>query len=327
MSRVIGVSNEDAVRGFEIPDGTGIFETWAYIEDADYEGAAIDLDGNTIVVGSQMVKLNSSGAEIWDSGALGFIARRVAVDSVGNIFVAHDRGAGSSNTSISKYDTDGNLITRFDAGANGRAVFVGPDDKVYLGHIRNNAIAASFASVRKFNNDLDTIELSIDFGNHARAVYVADEKIYVAGDAIADTGAIARYSVAGSLEGNFGPVNQSVNAILVDADGAMYLGGTTAVNFIKYDSAGDVVWTYVMTTVLIGSDFDADGNIYIASGAGAASQGFMIKLNTAGTQQWKTQKTTGNFIFFDVRTSDSPRLTFGSPDGGPSNSDSMFLVF
>jgi hypothetical protein len=266
-------------------------------------GIATDASGNVFVVGVSnaswgtpirsfgvgpdafLAKLDSNGTLLWNAflgGSSGDEGDGVGVDASGNVYVTGFSAAswgspinsftGSEDAFVAKLDTNGALLWNTFLGSTGAD--------------RGNAIA-------------------VDGGN----VYVGGWSDTTWGTPVnAFAGGRDAFAIKLTLNGGFvwstfmgGPINDFGNAIAVDSDGNVLVGGESQATWgtpvqaytaradgfaAKLNSSGQRQWnTFYGTSendeVVYGIAVDLDGNAYITG-----LQNFVAKLNSSGVAQW-----------------------------------------
>ena len=287
------------------------------------DGITLDQNGNVYVTGRSslpwgspvraftdgfdegfIAKLDAAGALIWNTflgGSKWDVAWAIAVDSVGNIYVAGDSGAtwGSPIRAYSmgldgfaaKIDGTGVLVWNTFLGGNGqdhsRGIAVDEDGNIYVAGYSEQTWASP---IRAFSGGAyDAFAVKLD-----------------------NSGALAWNTFLGGNAEDHG------NGIALDLNGNIYVVGESLGTWgsptraytaqsdgfaVKLDSSGTLSWN----TFLGGSGrdggnaiaADSSGNLYIAGYSDAAwgspareytgrSDGFAVKLDSSGTLSWNT---------------------------------------
>ena len=301
---------------------TTSFENWYKLvgNNGNDDGRALTTDGsgNVYLAGSTdsdlfgdsnngnydafIVKYNAAGLEQWHKlvGTAGFdYARALATDSLGNVYLA-----GS---------TDSNLFGDFNNG--------GFDSFI----VKYNS-----AGVEQWHKLVGTA--NIEQANALATDSLGN--VYLAGNAGSDLfgdsnnglvdGFIVKYNSAGVEQWHklVGTTSIEIaNALATDSTGNVYLAGRTDGDLfgntnngyqdafiVKYNAAGVQLWHKLVGTANIEQAnalaTDSLGNVYLAGNAGSdlfgdsnngLVDGFIVKYNSAGVEQWhKLVGTTNN---------------------------------
>jgi hypothetical protein len=137
----------------------------------------------------------SNGSSIWTK--TGFNPWSVFIDNSDNVY------SFSTDNLLRKYDPSGTLLWSFDHGASElgfNGIAVDSLNNVYVGSIRNNNIASTFASFRKLDTNGNLI-WSRDTGAAVAALTIYEDFLYVStqGATTADVGNIRKYDLDGTL--------------------------------------------------------------------------------------------------------------------------------
>jgi hypothetical protein len=251
-----------------------------------------NLGSNDVLLG----KVDSEGNRLW---TLQFgtpesdIARGVAVDADGNVFVSGDttgglggENAGETDAFLSKYSADGELIWARQLGTTAvdvnRGIAIDRDGHVYVvggtnGNLGGNNLGGLDAYIAKYDND----------GN-----LLWTRNIGTVGD------------------------NDSLVSVAVDAEGNVYGGGVTNGNLggpnagaldvfvVRYDGDGNRIWVRQIGTSAEETGHsvavDASGNVYSngvtagsLAGPNQGSNDYHIhKFDSEGTLLWARQNGT-----------------------------------
>jgi uncharacterized delta-60 repeat protein len=244
--------------------------------------------------GSLDTSFGTTGIVTTAVGATTDVGRSAALQSDGKIVLVGNVSMGNIDFGLVRYNTDGSVDTNFNTTGNvttdlGSAtdyaygVGIQLDGKIVAGGRRNTA----FATARYHSNgSLDTTfngtgSVFGAFNGNATAVNIQpDGKILVGG--YDSTGvivyAVVRYNTDGSLDTTFngtgkvttalGVVGDNANAMALQPDGKIILGGNTTVGAIqhfgvvRYNTDGSLDTTFNGTgtvTTVIGADLS---NIY-----------------------------------------------------------------
>jgi uncharacterized delta-60 repeat protein len=219
---------------------------------------AVQADGKVLIGGAfeayngvgrnRIARLNSDGSldTGFESGAgANGSVRSIALQSNGKVIIAGSFTFynGIPRGHIARLNPNGSLDTSFLSTGNGPntsvyAVAVQPDDKVLIGGIftNYNEIPRNYIARLNSNGSLDTGFLSTGTGANGNVDVVAvqaDGEILIGGAFEAYNGVgrnrIARLNPDGSLDADFNPgigANDSVYAIVVQADGKVLIGGS-----------------------------------------------------------------------------------------------------
>jgi hypothetical protein len=199
-------------------------------------------------------------------------AQALTVDAGGNAYVTgfSDGGDGNYDFATVKYDDSGNQewVARYDGEVRGadwvRDVAVGAEGGVYVtGSSAGEGTGFDFATV-KYDADGNQLWVSRYDGpahgdDRVKALTVdASGNAYVTGDSAGPGGRTESVTIKYGPDGDLlwvarsGPsgVGQSLAAVAVDADGNVYVAGSalprpgnTDFVTIKYDPAGEPLWT------------------------------------------------------------------------------------
>ncbi len=300
---------------------------------------AVDRTGNVYVAGWSMgidtvedyaiIKYNSSGVQQWvqrynGPGNLEDVARSIAVDTVGNVYVtgwSEGNGTGTDYATI-KYNSSGVQLwaARYNgpasAGDQGNAVVVDLSGNVYVTGWSYNVSNYDYATIKY--NSLGVQQWAQRYngpGNNTDWAYSIaldnSGNVYVTGRSEGSgTGqdyATIKYNSSGAQQwvqrytgsGNNQDDSYSIavdNSGNVFVTGVSYAGGTDYdYATIKYSTSGVQQWVRTYNGPGNTSDFsysialDNWGNVYVTgrSGGSGTSQDFTtIKYNTDGVQQW-----------------------------------------
>jgi len=339
---------------------------WQYDYNSSYENLnkiTLDSSNNIYIAGQQgngdsyganVVKLNSSGEIQWQK-ILGpsnnaTLARGVAVDSSGNVYVSGQSGYDNVTYGlIAKYNSSGTLQWQKRVSNSGAAGIVFND--IALDSSGNPHVCGTFAGdfiVMKYDSSGDvvwqkrlgdagstderSVEIAIDSSNN---VYVTGKQ-ELAGD-YSDNGIYTvKYNSSGTLQWqrrlNYPsasyPTNESGEGIGVDSSGNVYVGGQSSfdglTDFIvaKYNTSGTIQWQRKIGSAkqesLFGLNVDSSGNVYVAGNTqdfNNTSQGFFAVLPGDGSKTGSYEVGPRTMVYSSINfTSSDP----GSNDQTPS---------
>ena len=297
---------------------------------------ALDGAGNVYVTGYSYgsiayydyatIKYNSSGDTLWvaryNGPGNGYdIAKAIAVDESGNVYVTgQSEGSGNDYATI-KYNSNGveEWVARYNSTANSQdeatAIAVDASGNVYVtGHSRGTGTWADYATI-KYNSSGDTLWVAryngpLDSHDQATAIAVdALGNVYVTGrshglgtnsdcatikyNSSGDTLWVARYNSTENWE-------DEARDIALDESGNVYVTGRTSDGVvtasdyltIKYDSSGVEEWVrrYRGSGVYLNEAnamvVDASGNVYVTGYTSTSNYHTTIKYNSDGDKWW-----------------------------------------
>ena len=328
-------------------NGTGNGTDYAY-------AIAVDGNGNSYVTGGSIghetgyyvyatVKYDANGVEQWVARYYlgGSIARAIAVDATGNVYVTGESGgAGTYNdyTTI-KYNSSGQQLwlvrynSPYNAGDEASVLKLDASGNVYITGTSHNTTTfyPEYATVKynssgiqqwasRYNgpgNGTDAVNaIDIDgFGN----VYVTGRSEGIGSNAdystikyisSGDTVWVRRYNGTGNAA-------DIANALSVDGLGNVYVTGYSSrsiTNYdyltIKYNAAGDSVWVKRYNGTSNYRDYanslalDGSGNVYVTGFSREIPEGdcyTTIKYNSGGIQQWLKSYSAPGITSDDAR--------------------------
>ena len=295
------------------------------------------------------VKYDSSGNQLWASrydspGQADDIARAIAVDSSGNVYVT---GSSGGNYATIKYDSDGGQlwVARYGNST------VSTDGAVAIALDSSGNVCVTGSSQGNFATikyDSQGKQLWADtYEGEAKAMALdSSGNVYVTGESGGKYATI-KYDSAGNqlwVVGFSGPLrgDGEAAAIALDGSGNVYVTGTAwsprsylkSYATIKYDSLGNQLWVarydgpipyYPGQAVALA--LSASGNVYVTGsmqGAGAWDY-VTLGYNNSGKQLWEA-RYNGPRNGYDqaaaiaVDKSGNVYIT-GKSDGGASSSD------
>jgi hypothetical protein len=292
-------------------------------------GVAVDAGGSPYISGrvygtsganfdAYLTKYNASGILQWsrELGAAGNVeSYGIAVDGVGNAYIAgHTWGAlngtnaGGADAFLAKYDAAGSLVWTQQIGTTvgdyGTSIALDAMGNPYLSGFTEGSLGGTNAG------GIDAFIAKFD-----------------------DAGNMQWVKQLGSA------MNDSSNAVAVDATGNTYFGGRTSGNLggtlkgltdgflAKFDAAGNSIWTKSIGTgdfaSIHGVAVDLFGNILVGgeSFAGVDRAG-IAKFSPSGTLLWSKAigavRSNDAFTGIDVDGVGNPYLsgaTYSAPDG------------
>jgi len=297
----------------------GPYAVWSAVHSGPYNeyarAVALDDLGNAYVTGYSnpsypanadllTVKYDPAGNEVWvksyDTGTWDY-GRDVALDSLGNIYVAGNSG---NRYSIVKYSESGDILwTRIydnpSSSDYGQAVAIDESDNIYVaGHFCTGSGVCDCLTLkydssgtllwsRIFNNqDYDTCsDVAIDSSGNA----------YIIGSEL------VKYDSSGNLLWSAG---HSGSQIAAGEDDTMYV--LTFGELYKVDPSGNKIWTGAITNSdaseagAIASDLQ--GNAYVAWHENFGTQGgdfdfYMEKYDAGGARQWRQTHDVTDYDF------------------------------
>jgi hypothetical protein len=339
---------------------------WQYDYNSSYEllnKITVDSSNNIYIAGQQgsgdsyganIVKLDSSGVIQWQKilgpSSNATLARGVAVDSSGNVYISGTSGSNATTYGlIAKYNSSGTLQWQKRISNSGAAGIVFND--IALDSSGNPHVCGNFAGdflVMKFDSsgaivwqkrlgdggstDERSVEIGIDSSNN---VYITGKQEYQSGNS--DSGIYtAKYNSSGTLQwqrrlnypsGGF-PTNETGEGIGVDSSGNVYVGGQSnfdgLTDFIlaKYNTSGTIQWQRRIGSgkqeSLFGLNVDPSGNVYVAGNTqdfNNTTQGFFAALPGDGTKTGSYEVGPRTMVYSSINfTSSDP----GSSDQTPS---------
>ncbi|MBU0572098.1 SBBP repeat-containing protein [Patescibacteria group bacterium] len=273
-------------------------------------------DGNFV---AYLVKLNSSGSELWTkefgfSSNASIIVHRVAVDNYGNSYVV---GVSYGGGFIRKFDPLGNeLWTNYHDRSEFRGVTVKDQNLYVSGQANNRSFVGKYdldgnVQWERENYSVDARDLSIDdFGN-----------IYVVGKSFTG-GYIQKYNSEGFELWNREISNPWTtatwsNGVEIGADGVVSVVGGSSSSLTepyisfgnyrpyvqRYGTGGELLWTYFYTN----SDITNGNGRDVAVGSDGR---FAVSGQITGTIAGETQDGTDAFVAY-YSTNSSPIANAG----------------
>jgi uncharacterized delta-60 repeat protein len=286
---------------------------------------ALQSDGKILIGGGSFynlticnfVRLNSDGSQ--DTGFNPGTENQSSVNSIalqsdgkiliGGTFTSYN---GITENYLARLDSDGSVDISFNqgTGANNyvKSIAVQSDGKILIGGAFTFYNGSLKNRIARLNSD-GSIDISFNPGTGANK-YVnsiavqSDGKILIGGNFISYNGTsrnyIARINTAGSIDASFNPgsgANSSVNAVAVQGDGKILIGG----GFTVYDFTSRSRIARLNTNGSIDTGFNpgsgtnsgvnsiaiqSDGKILIAGGFtsyNGTARNYIARLNTSGS--------------------------------------------
>jgi hypothetical protein len=206
------------------------------------------------------------------------IAAYASAVSAGNV----EQNIGIYNTDVSHNGRDGITLSSYALG------YVYGPAAIYYSHVSQNDIIGNDQITSNVGNG---IAISVNAGNYARI----DPFVYAYGDTITNNGkaGISETSTAGAfaqLYGHFYVVNSHVD-------------GNTGAGFFEHDYAAGLYSTNILTTALVGTDFDNNGGAgaYFYAGQNYGPGGFGVTLQTITIQNSTFRNNTGSGLEGQMR--------------------------
>jgi uncharacterized delta-60 repeat protein len=277
------------------------------------------------VTNNRIIRLNSDGSKdtaFDNTTGFGSTVLSIVIDSNGKIYVGgfFTTYKSLSNNYIIRLNSDGSKDTGFDNTTGfGNAVNViriDSNGKIYVGGVfstyKNRSVR--FFIILSSNGSYD-IDDSFDFNGTVTAIAIdSNGKIYVGGDFTSYKGVtnvrIIRLNSDGSKDTGFDNTtgfNGQVNAIAIDSNGKIYVGGVFTTykgvannSIIRLNADGSKDTGFDNTTGFNGSvnaiAIDSNGKIYVG-GAFTTYKGVtnnrIIRLNADGSKDTAFDNTTG----------------------------------
>ncbi|MFA5831871.1 MAG: T9SS type A sorting domain-containing protein [Bacteroidota bacterium] len=280
-----------------------------------------DVNENVFVTGIsggdiQTIKYTANGDSVWgklyDSKTSTDVARSIALDGGGNVYISGHNEVGPSSPATIKYNSSGDMLWQKQYGPpdhywesvrtvdkNGNAYCIGHIDDTSYAVVKYNSFGDTMWLKRY--SECDPTSIAVD-GN--QDVYVAGNIIGSVGystaklDPQGDTLWVKRYFGQTDIDGR-------VSALTVDVAGNVYVTGwcatpSTNSDFvtIKYNPQGDILWVrrYHSPGESVDRAFayalavDAGGNVYVTGNstglAYTISRLVTIKYNQNGETIW-----------------------------------------
>lgn len=177
--------------------------------------------------GITVKKMNSDGSLIWSPPAYIPMANSIAVDYLGNIYVAY-LGNQIGNITVNKYGPDGTLLWNLSDITRASSISVDNSGNVYVGYLQDTGAV----SLRKLDTNGNQLWDKTDIG------YVNDIAVDKSGNVYVATQYLFKYDPSGTLlwQTWVGPVSQ----LAVDSQNNIYiaLNISTGSNVVKFNSTG-----------------------------------------------------------------------------------------
>jgi len=293
---------------------------------------AVDAWGNTYVTGNSMgsgigfdyatIKYDSGGSQRWVAryhGAGGGLARAIAVDATGNVYVTgHVFNGTDEDYATIKYDRDGNelWVATYDGPASAgfdyaEALALDPSGNVYVtGNSGGIGTAQDYATVKYDSGGNQLWVARYNNINEDRASAIAVDpsgNVYVTGYSVGSGTVVdyatVKYNSVGTelwVARYAGGGDDYPHAIAIDSSANVYVTGqSNGGNFdcitVKYGSAGSQLWASRYDGPANGYDsaealtLDPLGNVYVTgfSSAGGTNYDYAtVKYDNAGSQLW-----------------------------------------
>ena len=306
---------------------------------------ALDRSDNVYVAGVSgddicTIKYSNDGSQVWaktyhgpGAGSSGYISV-MTLDKEDNVYVtcANDNSGTLSDIVLIKYDSSGatKWVTRYNGAMNLSDVSrdIAADNKgfVYVtGVINDDANLAASITIKYNATTGDTIWTrkydNPGYDNMTEIGVDNDGNVYTAGQAGITSGAamILKYNSSGVLQWTksfkigtydcsfFTSSGYSINDMIVDEDGNIYLGGTIgsiyAYATAKYNNAGTQVWGKMIENlyvdIIFGITIDDCKNTYITGRTNSSTTGPSDDMGTAkygpdGDALWVYYNLEGN---------------------------------
>jgi uncharacterized delta-60 repeat protein len=293
-----------------------------------------------IWIGNNVARLDPDGS--WDSswttgsGANYWSTWSVASQNDGKVLIGGDFTTyhGTNRGHVARLNGNGSLDTSFlasGAGANGRVVAIVPlaSGKILIGGHFNTYNGTSRGNIARLNGDgsLDESFLASGTGTNNRILSLAlqtDNKILIGGIFTACNGTsrgnIARLNDDGSLDTSFlasgAGANASVNAIVLESDGKVLIGGdfttyngTIRGHIARLNADGSLDPSFLASGTgadnsVMAVSVQSNGKILIGGGFAtydSTARGGMARLNEDGSLE-ASFLSTGAGAYGDVRT-------------------------
>lgn len=241
----------------------------------------------------------------------------IAIDSLGNVYVAGTTASRATDGLVAKYNASGLIQWQRTLGGvlsdAFKNVAVDSSGNVYVSGFNENAVAAALiakydtSGTLQWQRTLDGLS-----SEDSRSIAVdSSGNVYIAGftnsqGAGSFDAFIVKYDTNGTLQWQrtLGDTNtEFAVGIAVDSSANVYITGYTGsqgagandVFIVKYDTSGTLQWQRVLGGASndfgFGITVDSSGNVYVAGLTGSTGAGvddaLITKYDTSGTIQWQ----------------------------------------